>query len=213
MTTLESARGDVRTTPFGPLTIAYDDTVLEPRAWTAMQSRWAQEAAADAPAGRVLELCAGAGQIGLLAVHGTDRELVAVDASAEACAFARANAEAAGLAERVEVRHARLDVACAEDETFAVVIADPPWVPRAEITRFPEDPVQAIDGGPDGLDLAQQCLEVIARHLLPGGVAFLQVGDDEQVRRLEDALPDRLAADGTRSEPGRGVVMKIVARQ
>ena len=59
----------IRTMTFGDLEIAYDDRVLTPRPWTALQSEWAAELLESAPAGPVLELCAGAGQIGLLAVR------------------------------------------------------------------------------------------------------------------------------------------------
>jgi len=169
---------------FGPLQIQYDDRVLRPRPWTAQQSSWAAELVAAAPDGPVLELCCGAGHIGLLTVALAARPLVCVDASEVACDYTRRNAELAGLAALVEVRHGRLEEALDEHERFAVVIADPPWVPRAQVGRYPEDPVTAIDGGPDGLDLARACLRVAAAHLLPGGSALLQVGTRAQVDRL-----------------------------
>ncbi len=46
----------------------------------------------------------------------------------------------------------------------------------------------AIDGGPDGLDVARLCLELIAGHLLPGGSALLQVGTVVQAEALGDEL-------------------------
>jgi release factor glutamine methyltransferase len=64
-------------------------------------------------------------------------------------------------------------------ERFGVVIADPPWVARPDVARFPEDPVTAIDGGPDGLDLVRACLAVIEGHLVPAGSAVLQIGPDQ----------------------------------
>ena len=60
-----------------------------------------------------------------------------------------------------------MDEVLAPDERFALVIADPPWVPRAETGRFPEDPLLAIDGGDDGLDLARACWA--ARRPAPAG--------------------------------------------
>ena len=186
--------------PFGSLTSAFDDRVLRPREWTAAQSEWAADLMATAPGGTVLELCAGAGHIGLLAVAQTGRRLLCVDANPVACDYARANALAAGLAELVEVREARLQEALAPDETFPVVIADPPWVPREQTGRFPEDPLTAIDGGDDGLDVARACLSVIDDHLAPGGSAVLQVGT-------------RAQADALRREPcfsdGRLVMVEV----
>ncbi|QCU77123.1 methyltransferase [Citricoccus sp. SGAir0253] len=165
---------------FCGLDIAYDRRVLEPRPWTEAQSAWAAELLAAAPAGPVLELCAGVGHIGLGAVRDTDRDLVMVDVNPAAEEFARANAAANGLASRLEFRLARIDEALAPGERFALVIADPPWVRSAETSTFPEDPVLAIDGGDDGLDLARTCVEVIDAHLAEGGSALLQLGTTAQ---------------------------------
>lgn len=174
---------------FGTLRIAFDDRVLRPREWTTAQSAWAAELLGSVPDGAVLELCAGAGQIGLLAVVGSGRTLVCVDANEVACDFARANARAAGVADRVEVRHSRLEEALTADELFPLVIADPPWVPQADTGRFPEDPLTAIDGGGDGLEIARACLTVIAGHLLPGGSALLQLGTAAQATALATERP------------------------
>ncbi|HYH73955.1 MAG TPA: methyltransferase [Nocardioides sp.] len=171
---------------FGALPIAFDDRVLRPRPWTLAQSEWAADLMATAPGGPVLELCAGAGHIGLAAVATTGRRLVCVDSNPVACDFARANALAGGMADRVEVREARLEEALAPDERFPVVIADPPWVPRDQTGSFPEDPRSAIDGGRDGLDVARACLEVVAAHLADGGSAILQLGTVAQADRLRD---------------------------
>jgi len=178
-----------REVDFDGLRIRYDARVLEPRPWTAAQSHWAAELLATAPAGPVLELCAGVGQIGLRAVVDTDRHLVCVDASAVACAYARQNATHAGLADRVEVREGRMQDVLGDDERFALVVADPPWVRRSDVGRYPEDPVTAIDGGFDGMDVAQACLDLAWRHVLPGGSLLLQLGTVGQVDLLTGAEP------------------------
>lgn len=189
-----AAAPQVETIDFGPLRIEFDDRVLRPRPWTAAQSRWAAELLDTAPPGRVLELCSGAGQIGLLAVHGCDRRLVCVDLNPVACAYTRRNAVAAGMGERVEVREAPLDDALSDSERFAVVVADPPWVRRPEVGRYPEDPVLAIDGGEDGLDIARLCTSVAREHLLPGGSLLLQLGTLGQVEALLDTWGDAFGA-------------------
>jgi release factor glutamine methyltransferase len=50
--------------------------------------------------------------------------------------------------------------------------------------HFPDDPLSAIDGGTDGLDIARACLDVIAAHLAPGGAAVLQLGTAAQAETL-----------------------------
>jgi methylase of polypeptide subunit release factors len=166
-----------RVMSFADLRITYDDRVLEPRPWTTAQSLWAEELLAFAPPGPVLELCSGVGHIGLLAVRRTCRRLVCVDVDPTACEFLRRNAAEAGV--RAEVRLGPMDEVLERGEQFALVVADPPWVPSDGVGAFPEDPVRAIDGGSDGLDLTRTCLAVAAGHLLPGGSLVLQVGPDQ----------------------------------
>jgi release factor glutamine methyltransferase len=199
-----------RSAGFGDLIIDFDDRVLEPRPWTVAQSRWAAELLRNAPAGPVLELCAGAGHIGLLAVSHEPRPLVCVDVNPVACDYARANAERAGLADLVDVREGDMNQALTPDERFALVIADPPWVPSAQTGRFPQDPLLAIDGGDDGLDLARQCWMVADRHLLRGGHAILQLGTAAQARQLARELrgSSRLRLRETRPF-ARGVLVAL----
>ncbi|BDZ58526.1 methyltransferase [Barrientosiimonas endolithica] len=133
-------------TAFGGLRIVADDRLLQPREWTVAQAEWAAELAADAPDGALLELCCGAGQIGLLAARLTGRPLLAVDQDPIAVRQTEANARAAGLDGQVQTRRGRIDEVLDPDDRFAIVLADPPWVPHAQITRFPQDPPVAIDG-------------------------------------------------------------------
>jgi methylase of polypeptide subunit release factors len=173
---------------FGGLTISYDDSVLEPRGWTLHQSLWGVQLLQKVPEGPVLELCSGAGQIGLALAARATRRLVCVDASPAAASYTASNAEAAGLGDRVEVRLERMSEALEPGERFPLIIADPPWVRRAETGRFPDDPLPAIDGGDDGLELARECVTLIGRHLADGGAALLQVGSTDQVQSLAPTL-------------------------
>lgn len=198
-----------RTTRIGTLDIAYDDRVLRPRPWTAEHARWAAEVLDDAAPGPVLELFCGAGHIGLLAVLDSTRRLVAVDLDPVACEYARRNAAAAGVAGRVEVRNASLESALQDDEQFPVIIADPPWVPSAWTADYPEDPLTAIDGGPDGLALAITSLEVARGHLAPGGAMLLQLGSLQQAEVLRGRAGDGLELTEVRQPDPTGVVVCV----
>jgi methylase of polypeptide subunit release factors len=171
---------------FEGLDIEYCDGVLEPRGWTALQSSWAAELLAleSLPAGPVLELCSGAGHIGLAAVVATSRRLVQVDVDRSACWCARRNAVTAHMTHRVEVRCGDMAAALLPHERFALVIADPPYVPTASIVEHPDDPVLAIDGGRDGLALLERVLEVSAGALVPGGAALVQARGARQLAQL-----------------------------
>ncbi|MCW2847698.1 MAG: methyltransferase [Marmoricola sp.] len=195
---------------FGGLEIAFDERVLRPRTWTENQSWWAAELLPDLPPGDVLELCSGAGQIGLLAVAGTDRRLVCVDLNPAAAELTTANAAAAGRADLVEVREGRISDVLAPGERFPMMIADPPWVRRADTQRFPEDPLLAIDGGDDGLTVVRECLTAIATHLAEGGVALLQLGPGDQAEQVSRLLAGTPLVPGeSRAYGDRGVLLRI----
>jgi methylase of polypeptide subunit release factors len=203
---------DETSTTFGSLTVRYSAAGLSPRRWTQLQSAWAAELLAGLPAGDVLELCAGVGHIGLLALveAGTDladghrRRLVQVDTGEEVCALAELNAGLAGLADRVDVRRGLPQDVLDPAERFVLVIADPPWVPTDRVGDHPDDPPAAIDGGPDGLDVVRALLPVLERHLQQPGAALLQVGGRGQARAVEELLlqaGSRLRALDSREAP------------
>ena len=173
-----------QTMSFGPLVVTFDERVLRPRPWTMLQASWAAELVGDLPAGPILELCSGAGHIGQASAVLTGRSLIQVDVDPHACALAEANARA-NLSTPVQVRCGDLAAVLGPAERFAVVLADPPYLAQDELDDWPEDPVRAIDGGPDGLDLLRRCLDVAGAHVAPGGAVLLQTQGRSQVDDLE----------------------------
>ena len=205
----------MRTVTFGPLDIEYDERVLEPRLWTLAQSQWAAELLrSHGGVSPLLELCAGAGQIGLAAAALSGRAAVLVDSSEDACRFAARNAAVAGLSGRVDVRHGPMQEVVGPHESFALVLADPPYIPSAHTGAFPRDPLTAIDGGDDGLELARACLRIGAGHLRPGGPLLLQLRDGAQADQLAAELhaqaPAALELAEVRDVPGGGSVLHLV---
>jgi methylase of polypeptide subunit release factors len=184
-----------RSCAFGPLVIDYDDQVLAPRPWTLLQSERAAGHLRTGPDGPIVELHCGAGHIGLAAAVLSGRHLVQVDDAAAACAWSSHNAD------RNQVRTAvvRADLASIpfRHGCSALVLADPPYVPTTETTRFPEDPEHAIDGGADGLDGFRACLPVAAQLLQAGGMLVLQVWGPEQA----DAVAALVTLGDTGLEP------------
>lgn len=166
---------------FGPLTIEFDDRVLRPRPWTFAQVGWARQAALEADEGRILELCAGVGHIGLATAVLSHRQVLQIDRCSVACELARLNALRAGRHHQVEIRCAALDEVDLRGERFPVVIADPPYVPTTRIGEYPADPVGAIDGGADGLRGIRCSLDLAASQVTDGGTVILQVAGGDQI--------------------------------
>jgi release factor glutamine methyltransferase len=196
---------DRRYASIGGLSIAYDDRVLRPRAWTILQAEWAAEIARSR-SGPILELFAGVGHIGLVAARLAGRPLIQVDVDPVACGFAVENAWRAGMAHCVSVRCCANEHAVGEGERFSVVISDPPYLRSDEVAGH-DDPRGAVDGGPDGLGPARRSLHQIARRLPPGSIVLLQLRGDRQVRQLTGEQLRQFEVKGIRSDgPERAVV-------
>lgn len=178
----------VGTVQFGPVEIGFDSYVLRPRPWTLAQSEWAAELCDGSP---MLEVGSGAGQIGLAAAVLSGCQVVQVDVSPAACRWAAQNASRNGCAGRVTPRCGTVEEAVGPHERFTVVIADPPYVPSAEVYRFPEDPLSAIDGGLDGLECVRTFVTSVEPRLAPGGSVVIQVRGMSQVDRLACWLAER----------------------
>ena len=191
---------------FEGLRIRTDPEVLAPREWTAAQSHWAAELARSRPEGPLLEVCAGAGHIGLLAARLSGRTLVAVDLNPVAGTLIEENARAAGV--EVEVRLGDMASVLGPTESFHVMVLDPPWVRSREVDGFPEDPALAIDGGEDGLRLVRSCVGVVSAHLSPEGAAVLQVGPDQVEESGTIARAQDLVVCGVREFP-RGALLHL----
>lgn len=155
--------------------------VLDPRAdsETLVAAALAAFPARDRPL-RVLDLGIGSGCLlfSVLAERPQARGL-GLDASPAAAALARRNASALGLADRALI--AVGDWTGAAAGPIDLILANPPYIPHAEIARLaPEvrgyDPHGALDGGPDGLDPYRAILPAAADLLTPDGVAALELG-------------------------------------
>jgi release factor glutamine methyltransferase len=173
---------------FGPLRVGYDEAVLAPRSWTLVQSRHAAALLERAPAGPVLELHCGAGHIGQATAVWSGRELVQVDDDGAACTWARKNAVANEV--RADVECAPVEALAVGDQEFALVLADPPYVPSGEVVSFSDDPPHAIDGGDDGLAGVRASLPVAASVTRSGGFVVLQVRGPGQAHAVSRRAPE-----------------------
>jgi release factor glutamine methyltransferase len=141
--------------------------------------------AADAPA-RVLDLGTGSGCLLLSVLAERPRARgVGIDTSRAALAVARANADRLGLADRVRFEAgAFADAApAALGGPFDAVLANPPYIPSAEIDALaPElayEPRAALDGGADGYDAYRALAPRLPALLAAGGAAVFEVGDGQ----------------------------------
>ena len=142
-----------------------------------------------------LDFGTGSGCLAIaLAVKCPAAEVWAVDISAEALALAGQNAARHDVSERVRFIQGDGFTTLPSTIQFHLLIANPPYVPTAEIDRLePEvrnhDPRQALDGGLDGLDFFRRLASEGAARLKPAGRIMLEFGDGQAsvVRQLFEA--------------------------
>jgi release factor glutamine methyltransferase len=102
-----------------------------------------------------------------------------IDISRGACAIARDNLAALGLARRGLIVCG--DWAHALCGPFDAIVSNPPYVARGEIARLaPEvrdhDPHLALDGGNDGLAAYREIIPASRDLLAPGGLIAMEMG-------------------------------------
>lgn len=158
---------------------------------------------------RVLDLCTGSGAIGLAIAHELPEAwVVAVDVCSRAAALAKKNADRLGLGERFVPLVADLDKALrvAGRRRFDAMVANPPYVPDAQISELePEvgsyEPLRALRGGPDGLQVVRRVLSAAPRVLNEGGFAAVELGDGQIEALLSDTtMRQELRAGGVELE-------------
>ena len=141
---------------------------------------------------RVADLGTGTGCIAItLALAQPRAKIFAVDISTDALALARENAMLHGVAANIEFVQADL-LAPFGSGGLELIVSNPPYVPTEEWERLPRhirdfEPRNALDAGPDGLDVLRRLVAQAADKLAPGGALALEIGED-QGRRVAGLL-------------------------
>ncbi|MFF2848022.1 putative protein N(5)-glutamine methyltransferase [Streptomyces sp. NPDC058001] len=144
----------------------------------------------------VVDLCCGSGAVGAALVADLDQaEWYASDVDPAAVACARRNVTGgevfegdlfaplpAGLRGRVDI-----------------LLANVPYVPSDEVGLLPpeareHEPLVALDGGADGLDVLRRVTAEATRWLAPGGHLFVETGERQAPHAVEVFQRDGLLA-------------------
>ena len=138
-----------------------------------------KEGAADI---RVLDLCCGSGALGLSIAKLAGSTVVLADISEDALDVARENAEALGVTERITFVQSDLFQNVQGD--FDLIVCNPPYVRSDVIPTLDEEvrghePMLALDGGADGLDIYRWIAEEAPDHLRSGGRLMMEIGFDQ----------------------------------
>ena len=168
---------------------------------------------------RILDLCAGSGCVGVaMGVHMPGAKIVMVDNSPQALSLCRRNIHRNNL----DVR-----VMCVEADvtekppmllgTFDLITCNAPYIPTAELETLDSsvkdyEPVQALDGGKDGLDIIRPVIALWKSVLRDNGVIMLEVGEGQAQPVAQLLAQAGFAAIRTLKDTG-GTDRVVVARR
>jgi release factor glutamine methyltransferase len=184
--------------PFRHLELAVGPGVFVPRPETEML---VDLVLAESPS-TVVDLCTGSGAIPLaVAQESPGAQVLAVELSPEALAWARHNIDATGLPVELVAADATADPGTVPELAdlvglIDVVVSNPPYIPTDMVPVDPEvaehDPQIALYGGSsDGLAIPLAVARVAARLLRPGGLLVM-----EHAETQGESLPASLRRTG-----------------
>jgi release factor glutamine methyltransferase len=192
-------------TVFCGRSLVVDPGVYVPRPHT---EELVRRAAALVGSGRLADLCTGSGAVAAsLRASVPAAGAVGVDLDGRAVACARRNG--------VPAVQADLGAPLAS-RSFDVVTAVAPYVPSADLAFLPRDvleyePLGALEGGADGLDVVREVVACAARLLRPGGWVLVELGG-RQDEALRPVLEDCRFAEVATWDDGEGDLRGLMAR-
>lgn len=132
------------------------------------------------PVKRVVDVCTGSGCLAILLAHQfAEAKVDAIELSPAALAVAKFNVATHGLGKRIKLYHSDVFDAVPRAK-YDIILSNPPYVPTRELrglpAEFKNEPVMALDGGKDGLDIIRKLLRQARERLQPHGLVVLEVG-------------------------------------
>ncbi len=132
---------------------------------------------------KILDLCCGSGCIALsLARAFPMGEIYGTDISEEALRYALGNARLNGIENATFLKGHLFEPV--EGMKFSLIISNPPYIKRKDIPGLqPEirlhEPIEALDGGEDGMDFHRKILSRAGDFLDQDGSVMVEMGDGQ----------------------------------
>jgi ribosomal protein L3 glutamine methyltransferase len=137
----------------------------------------------------ILDLCTGSGCLAILAHNFfPNAHIDATDLSPDALEVARINLKNHDAGDAITLHKGDL-FAPLKGKTYDLILANPPYVAKAEIDSFPPEykaePLMAHISGADGLDITRHILNDVKKHLNPGGILICEIGTGRDIIEAE----------------------------
>ncbi len=142
----------------------------------------------------LLEIGTGSGAVATAVLKESPGvRMLATDLNPRALQVTRLNAEGASVLGALDLVAMDLFQALRPGKEFDVICSNPPYIPSGDISGLdPEvrdfEPLLALEGGPDGLDVIRRLVIGSKHHLAKGGAIILEIGEGQ-----EDAVGEILS--------------------
>lgn len=161
----------------------------------------------------VLDLCCGSGAVGIsLAKICGNIRVTASDISDKAIEVAEKNAS--DLRVKIKFTTGNMFIPH-KDKKFDMIVSNPPYIRTNMISILQDEvkkhePVEALDGGRDGLDFYRIIVDQAAEHLKEDGFLLMEIGHDqgEDLRKMLKDSGKYTPAEIIKDLPGRDRVVK-----
>ena len=132
----------------------------------------------------ILDVGTGTGVIPLtLTLERPEAKVTATDISREALSLAQENAVLLNVEKITFLEADLIPLKLSETGPFDLITSNLPYIPSGDIAGLSRevrhDPLLALDGGVDGLDLIVRLAPLAAEHLAPEGHLLLEIGIDQ----------------------------------
>lgn len=137
----------------------------------------------EGPIERALDLCTGSGCLAILTAYAFPEAAIdAVDLSPDALEVARSNVELHGMQEQIHLLQSDLFDALPAEQQYDLIICNPPYVNQGSMDVLPQEyrhePLMALAGGDDGMDLVRRILSDAPSRMAAGGRLVLEIGHE-----------------------------------
>jgi len=142
---------------------------------------------------KILDLCTGSGCIAIaIAKHFPDADVYGVDKSGTAIQYATRNATENNVRNVHFIKGDLFSISWDSPESttpigkmaFDCIVSNPPYIKTDDIQNLQREikdyePVEALDGGEDGLDFYRRIFENAHKFLKENGIIILEIGHDQ----------------------------------